>query len=764
MYLKKLETTGFKSFASKTVLDFPRGITAIVGPNGSGKSNVADAVKWVLGEQSMKSLRGKKGEDVIFTGSDKKAKMSAAVVSLFLDNSDKKIPIDYEEVVITRKLFRSGDSEYLINKSRVRLSDIIDLLARSGVSQRGYCVINQGMADSILSATPAERMVIFEEATGVRRFQIKKQQTINKLEATKRNLQRVTDLLNEIEPRLVSLRRQASRAQKRGEVEQGLKAEQEKLFSNIWFSLNQNNKKYYLQRKELEKNIGEYSKEIAEIKSNLSKNENNNDTYSVEFASLQKEADSSQEIINDFQKNLSIIEGRIQIEKEKEEKLKSAEYLPINLGYVKKKLSSIISIYGKFFSIIEKLSSLEEVKSIREEGTKVKNNVEDLLKEVEEGKVSQSDKETEFDDSNLKKLKADEAVTSDKIREYNKEYEQIKDRIYELNKKEQDKRQVFFRLEKELQIKQDEINKFKDNLNQTNIELAKFEVRKEDLLNEIKDEFKNDEFMDNLQNGKIEQIQKGEYFNQEECRSRIRKFKFQLEQIGGIDPLIVEEYEETKSRFEFLSTQSEDLLKASDSLGEIIKELDEKIEKIFKGSFKKINEEFDRYFKIIFGGGKAGLSIKYSIQKEKREENLEDEEIQGSGQRPEPTESAEEEADRQQRIAGIEINAVPPGKKISSLDMLSGGERALASIAILFAIISNNPPPFSVLDEIDAALDEANSARLSDIIKDISSKTQFIMITHNREMMQQAGVLYGVTMHDDGVSKIISLKLEKMGE
>ncbi|MCK4524990.1 MAG: AAA family ATPase, partial [Candidatus Andersenbacteria bacterium] len=130
----------------------------------------------------------------------------------------------------------------------------------------------------------------------------------------------------------------------------------------------------------------------------------------------------------------------------------------------------------------------------------------------------------------------------------------------------------------------------------------------------------------------------------------------------------------------------------------------------------------------------------------------------------EPTESAEEEADRQQRIAGIEINAVPPGKKISSLDMLSGGERALASIAILFAIISNNPPPFSVLDEIDAALDEANSARLSDIIKDISSKTQFIMITHNREMMQQAGVLYGVTMHDDGVSKIISLKLEKMGE
>ena len=752
MYLKKLETTGFKSFANKTVLDFPRGVTAIVGPNGSGKSNVADAVKWVLGEQSMKSLRGKKGEDVIFTGSDKKAKMSAAVVSLFLDNSDKKIPIDYEEVIITRKLFRNGDSEYSINKSRVRLSDIIDLLARSGVSQRGYCVINQGMADSILSATPAERMVIFEEATGVRRFQIKKQQTINKLEATKRNLERVTDLLQEIEPRLISLRRQAARAQKRGEVEESLKTEQEKLFSNIWINLNQNNKKYYSQREELEKDIEKYSKEIGEIKSNLSGSENDDNSYSTEFANLQKEVDSSQEIINDFQKNLSIIEGRIQIEKEKEEKLRSVEYLPINLGYVKEKLSSIISVYGKFLDMIENLSNLGSIKSVREEGIKVRNNVENLLKEVEDGKVSQTDKETKFDDSNLKKLKADEASVLDKIHEYNKEYAKIKERIYELNKKEQDRRQIFFKLEKELQIKQDEMNGFKDNLNQANIELAKFEVRKEDLINEIKDEFKNDEFMNKIENGKIEQVQNPEYFNQEECRSKIRKLKFQLEQIGGIDPLIVEEYEETKTRFEFLSTQSEDLLKASDSLREVIKELDEKIEKIFKGSFKKINEEFNRYFKTIFGGGKAGLSIKYSALKEKKEENTEEE----------SSEESIEEEEKQQRIAGIEINAVPPGKKINSLDMLSGGERALASIAILFAIISNNPPPFSVLDEIDAALDEANSARLSDIIKDISSKTQFIMITHNREMMQQAGVLYGVTMHDDGVSKIISLKLNEI--
>lgn len=759
MYLKKLETTGFKSFANKTVLDFPRGVTAIVGPNGSGKSNVADAVRWVLGEQSMKSLRGKKSEDIIFTGSDKKAKMGAAVVSLYLDNSDKKIPVDFEEVVITRKLFRNGDSEYLINKSRVRLSDIIDLLAKSGVSQRGYCVINQGMADSILSATPTERMVIFEEATGVRQFQIKKQQTINKLEITKKNLERVTDLLNEIEPRLVSLRRQAAKAQKRGDMEMNLKTEQEKLFSHIWRKLNQDNKKYCLEREELEKKIKEYSAQILKIKNDLSKSENNNENYSAEFNSLQKEAESLREIINDVQKNLSIIEGRIQIEKEKEERFKSMEYAPINLGYVKEKLFGIISAYNNLLSKIENLNNLEDVKLIRAEGNDIKNSAENLLREVGSGKIVQNKKEAEFDGGNLKKLKTEEVMASDKIREYGEKYEQIKNRIYELNKKEQDKRQIFFRLEKELQIKQEEINRFKDNLNGINIELAKFEVRKEDLASEIKDEFGSDEFISKIQGGKSEQEQNENYFNQEESRLIIRKLKLQLEQIGGIDPLIAEEYEETRKRFEFLSTQSEDLLKASDSLREIIKELDEKVEKIFKNSFKKINEEFGKYFKIIFSGGKAGLSIKYLELKEEGSDAPE--EGDGDG---ENLSEKKREKEQKQRIAGIEINVAPPGKKISSLDMLSGGERALTSIAVLFAIISNNPPPFSVIDEIDAALDEANSARLSKIIKDVSSKTQFIMITHNREMMQQAGVLYGVTMRDDGVSKIISLRLEDAGQ
>ncbi len=676
--------------------------------------------------------------------------MSAAIVSLFLDNKDKKIPIDYEEVVITRKLFRSGESEYLINRSKVRLSDIVDLLTSSGVSQRGYCVINQGMADSILTATPAERMVIFEEATGVRKFQIKKQQTIKKLDATKRNLQRITDLLNEIEPRLNSLKRLASKAQKRGEVEVSLRKEQEILYSNIWENLYSKNKKNSVDKVNLDKLIEDVLKDVLSIKENLSKNDNKNEEYQPALNKFQAEITDIQKNINEIQKNIAVFEGRIQIENEKKENLDNPEFIPINLGYVKKKLTGIISKYKELLDNIENLNDISNVKTIKQQGKLIKGEVEYLFLQVSDGKINLNEKKQLFDDSELKKYISQKMKLDVEIFQKTENYEKINEKISLLNSQEQDRRRSFFEFEKKLQMSQEELNRLKDNLNIVNIELAKFEVRKEDLINEIKEEFSSGEFIEKLQNSvKKNELHNG-YFDQEESRSKIRRLKFQLEQIGGIDPLIVEEFEETQKRFDFLNSQSADLIKSSSSLREVIKELDKKIEKIFKESFKRINIELDKYFKTIFSGGKAGLSIKYSDQ---NDENKQEEQ--------EDSENINEE-EITKKIAGIEINAEPPGKKISSLEMLSGGERALTSIAILFAIISNNPPPFSVLDEIDAALDEVNSSKLSEIIGDIAKKTQFVIITHNREMMKQAGVLYGVTMQNDGVSKIISLKLEEI--
>ena len=202
MYLKKLELIGFKSFAQKTTLEFNRGVVSVVGPNGSGKSNIADAIRWALGEQSIKLLRGKRSEDVIFSGSSSKARLGMAEVSIHLDNEDRQMPVDYSEVVITRRVYRNGEGEYLLNNGPVRLQDIQLLLAKANFGQRSYSVIGQGMIDHILVASPAERKAFFDEAAGVRQFQIKREQAVSKLEQTEENLEQARMLLVEIEPHL----------------------------------------------------------------------------------------------------------------------------------------------------------------------------------------------------------------------------------------------------------------------------------------------------------------------------------------------------------------------------------------------------------------------------------------------------------------------------------------------------------------------------------------------------------------------------------
>jgi len=276
MYLEKLEIQGFKSFAHKNKLIFSglingekRGLTAIVGPNGSGKSNIADAVRWALGEQSIKTLRGKKSEDVIFSGSDKKSQLGLAEVSLFLNNQENvsllkdatpnsndentknndskldEIIKTCPQIIITRRVFRSGESEYLLNNSRSRLSDIQMLLAKANFGQKTYSVIGQGMVDNFLNSSVAERKDFFDEATGVRQFQIKRDSALNKLESSYENLQQVDMLLSEIRPRLKSLTRQMDKLKKREETEKNLKEVQLKYYGYLWQDINNKLKRQF---------------------------------------------------------------------------------------------------------------------------------------------------------------------------------------------------------------------------------------------------------------------------------------------------------------------------------------------------------------------------------------------------------------------------------------------------------------------------------------------------------------------------------------
>src|SRR3989344_2907455 len=233
MYLKKAEIYGFKSFAKKTVLEFEQGITAGVGPNGSGKSNIADALRWVFGEQSMKLLRGKKAEDVIFAGSDQKSRLGAAEVMVYFDNRDHKMAIDYDEVMMGRRVYRDGNSEYILNGNVVRLLDIEELLFKSGFGNTSYWVIGQGMIDQLILRGPAAIKELVEEAAGITPYYLKRERTLRKLEQTGLNLEQASALISEIEPRLRSLRRQAKRLEQREDLEKELKDFQINYYAHI---------------------------------------------------------------------------------------------------------------------------------------------------------------------------------------------------------------------------------------------------------------------------------------------------------------------------------------------------------------------------------------------------------------------------------------------------------------------------------------------------------------------------------------------------
>jgi chromosome segregation protein len=767
VFLKKIEISGFKSFAQKTVLEFASGddtkndgkrfpITAVVGPNGSGKSNVADAIRWVMGEQSMKNLRSKKSEDIIFAGSGRKERLGSAWASLYFDNHDKRIPLEFSEVVVTRKIFRSGDSEYLINGSKVRLLDVIDLLAKAGVGRESYCVINQGMSDAVLNATPGERKTVLEDAAGVKHFQIKKDRAIKKMESTRENLERVGDLLKEIEPHLRMLKRQADKAQKGKEVADLLKEKQYKLYSFIWHNFQNEKEKVLGEKGDFGARMMNVQREIDKINDELNQ-QSKEEQNSQKQEQLEKKRQEIMENLNKLEKELVINEGRIIIEKERRNSQMIIKNIPVDLDYVKEKLSGIRKNQNTLIERIKSVEKIEDLQDIREFARVIDQEIFDLYEEVGKGEVKQaedeknqinSESEQKINELENEKEKIEKSIGTLKI-----EIGEISGEIQKEIEAGREVRQRFFELERQSNQKQEELNKLKDQFNEYKIRQARIEVREEDLINEINQEIKT----------KVEDLKfDGENADQDVLEKEINRLKVQWEQIRGIDPMIVEEYEETKKRFEFLNQESKDLEEAMKSLGEVIKEMDQKIEEVFKEAFEKINDEFSQYFKIIFGGGNAKL-IKTKIKSSKsknKEESIESE--FGKNDSGEDLESDDSEESKEE--IGIDISACPPGKKISHLSMLSGGERSLTSLALLFAIISYNPPPFAILDEVEAALDEANSKRFGRIIQELSDNTQFITITHNRETMRQASLLYGVTMGDDGISKLLSVRLDQVGQ
>ncbi|MBT4516438.1 MAG: AAA family ATPase [Candidatus Komeilibacteria bacterium] len=853
MYLEKLEIQGFKSFAHPTTLVFNRDLTVIVGPNGSGKSNVADAVRWVLGEQSVKTLRGKKSEDVIFAGSDKKNKLGFAQASLYLNNKDKQADVDYEQIIITRKVERNGDSEYLINNNKVRLLDVQLLLAKANFGQRTYSVIGQGMIDSILVSSAQERKEFFDEATGVKQFQIKKNQSVNKLSNAKNNLEQTGKILAELEPRLRSLTRQVKKLEKRESLAKELTDLQTNYYSflrgNLDKSLGEKRTSFQIAQKK----VADLNQQLIELQTKLEKEETTSSRQD-NFEILQDKLGQHQNELNTLLKEKTILEGRSDLKlmssgqsdvvwlkqridnlrndinknsllsKEKKSKLNNSQD-EVNILEAKReqvlaafskleerllsnghdlspeemasKVNNILNQQKDFqttlntlislddlpklkeicYSITESMSSLakkikvnkeEDKKHWKEEFNKMLSSKDNLVAEISEARTSLAILENELqqlgtqvakDTEELNKLDSDKKALLDKsggneenkkqldtlvkqIEFKNKEVEDIEKQIKEFNESEDGKKRSLVEAQRTFREVQANFNSKNSQLNEVKVDLARLETREEELNREISEEIPS------LQVISVKE------FNPAEAKDKIYKLKNQLSIIGGIDEVVEEEYQEVNERYTFLKEQSDDLAQAIAHLEKIIKDLEESISKQFDKSFKNINILFNQYFKKLFSGGKAELILDISEMKKAKTSNGENGEV----------EDLDEEEVEVKKQYGIEIKAVPPGKKLSGINMLSGGEKALTSIALISAIIANNPSPFVVLDEVDAALDEANSIRFSEILDELSSKTQFIAITHNRATMHKAKIIYGVTMGDDGISKLLSMNFDEADE
>jgi len=1077
MYFKKLELCGFKSFYHKTTLHFEPGLTAIVGPNGCGKSNIFDGIRWVLGEQSVKELRGSQMQDVIFNGTDSKEPLSMAEVTLTFDNSQKFFPIDQDEVAITRRLFRSGESEYLLNKSQVRLKDILDLLAGTGIGAESYSLIQQGKIDLILSSKPEDRRLVFDEAAGITKYKTQKKEAIRKLEETQQNLLRVNDIINEVKRQISSLERQANKARRYKEVFEELKAKEinlailqknslekqkgdtmeeirrlEEEESQVIKAIQEQESKINGRQQELKKieegimeikdrilhldnlilrnterisfdkeKIGELEsakgydlKQIEQIKARLSLDEDKLNNFKAEYDGIRKNISEKSELlktkenelanilasikfsldniavskknifdlaakivsakneISDLSAQQQIYEARrkrLEIEKAKvaeeksqiegelenilrEVKTLEADFNELGLGIsrmqnevdeqtlsLNKSLSEIEGLEREKISLQSQKAFLDELKTKYEDinesmeaviyldkqpqekasglvirirdflnldnsdrqlnqfaNFKLKGeakpidldtrNISEKIEQIElkieslqKDRVLKEERLTALKQSILKaqeslrsqemllvnkkaqqqtiseqfnKIKEEEEIVSLELSDLNSQISvlqekyasiniclcdlegeqkkaeeairvnqdninsqntlkegvvvaiaQIKTELESLNKRiasdestlkiledsyNQDKT-VLLNLERQVlesearigslnaEIKdlENKINEARKDIENQNILLHKEEARYLDASNESVDVIKKIESdrreLDNIKNRlhNMQMLIKDMDFKYQSMRERVLQaykieldsFKVQVEasvdtttavtdtaiqpqgvdentliaeiealkdkldSYGNVNLVAIEEYDELKKRYDFLTQQQSDLTTAKDSLHDAILKINRTTKKMFLETFEQVGQEFRNYFRLLFNGGDAQLFL----------------------------------VDEQEPLdSGIEIICRPPGKKLQNVLLLSGGEKSLAAIALIFAIFKVKPSPFCVLDEIDAALDEANVDRYSRILQDFLKTSQFIVITHNKKTIANADVMYGITMEESGVSKIVSVK------
>ena len=892
MFLKSLELYGFKSFADRTRLEFADGTTSLLGPNGCGKSNIVDAIKWVLGEQSTKTLRAQKMEDIIFNGTEKRKAMNYAEVALVISNEKGVLPTSHSEVEIKRRLFRSGESEFFINRELARLRDIRELFFDTGVGKSAYSILEQGKIDQILSHKPEDRRYIFEEAAGITRYKLKSLEASRKLERTEENIEQVETLLAEIKRQYESRKTQVNRLERYKKLEEQLSVIEVDVQLATVKSLNllikQKEQQLDNAKEELQNNkeaISDLNSQLENQQSTLSEQVEQRINYQNRIETLKeqiigkeeqvellleryhelleqkadsesrrvqlsgrldqqsKELDEKKESYIELNRTIEIVKGGIEkwenlieqtlnklseydktiseSEKEIEQQENLQQQLATDLQKIADKLANELdsSLKESGYSTTKRqeaeakvLEAINNLKVDSKDLNKQLNKIEELFTQytkifpsfldqfiAPEGIISQKhaiDQQLVINRNKIVSLRSLIGKTRELVAKANGELEEYRENLTQskidlgdqvakvdlakilienLTEQTEDLRnqlaEVKFlfnqteerigtileqinllRDEKDnliasqadyserldslvvkisddhqmLQTKRESVNALYEKQNQLRSNVDKLTFHLESLAEQIKSIYHNyfenygkslKEYDDRL-NEELEDVP--------QLREELSQIKKQIQSLGYINHMAQEEFREIKERHDFLVQQMSDLEKAKDDLTEVIDEIRKRSEELFIDSFVKIREAFQDIFHRMFGGGRADLRL------------LDNDNILESG---------------------IDILAQPPGKKLDRLAPLSGGEKSLTAVALLFATYKVKPSPFCVLDEIDASLDDRNIGYFLSVLEEFSESSQFIIITHNKHTVMGSQTLLGVTMQEKGVSKAISYRM-----
>lgn len=755
MRLQQIEITGFKSFGKKSVLSFTVPVTAVVGPNGSGKSNVVEAFRFVLGEQSMKSMRGKSGSDLIFRGGPKSPKLSRAAVSITFDNSDKVFaftggadssvasPLLFDTVTFTREIFADGTSKYLLNGTEVRLKQMVELLSSVNIGTSSHHIISQGEADGVLRASPKDRREILEDALGLKIYHYRIKESENKLAKALDTLKDVQSLRREIGPHLKFLQKQVEKVEKGRAIRVELEGILLQYLATEKAFLADEDARLIAAEELIHSKLERLRAEFSAIPEESSAV----DTSAGERAQLSQKLREVQDTRRTLESRMNRLEGMIDAHRqllvqEKEVHTQQPEravsFAPTEYKQLLGDISFFIDSFRQAQSLAEVQQTLSQLSTLLERLRGRQESVQTIehKKPVSQSADAIKDMALEMEslERELKELFVQEDTAQSALRVLEQKRE-----AFLLGTQEQTKR----RYELQSEIKQCEAE-----LHVLTVSKNAFLERKEYFDTELQEAafLFGPSFVRDLKEATaIPEL------NIQEMKRNIDKLKIRLDEHSGIGNDVVTEYESTKERDEFLARETTDIESGIKNLELLIVDLKKVLDEKFTSGVSVINERFGEFFKTMFGGGSAFLSV--TVEKKRKRKN--DESLADIDEEP------LDESDDRFFERGIDVHVNLPEKKVKELQMLSGGERSLVSIALLFAISQVNPPPFLVLDETDAALDEANSRRYGDMIERLSAYSQLIVVTHNRETMSRASVLYGVTLGSDSASKLLSIKFDE---